>query len=485
MDIMQMSLSAAVLIIAIVVIRALAIHRLPKKTFLVLWSVALCRLLIPFSIPSRLSIYTFINWFGVSFKEEAANTSPTIAYTPYIFEPIPAGAAHMPPVLIIWLIGTAACALFFIVTYIRCCREFQTSLPVNNDFITAWLQEHRMMRSIRIRQSDKIVSPLTYGIWHPTVLLPKTMDCTDETTLRYVLTHEFEHIRRFDTLYKLLLAAAFCIHWFNPLVWVMYILANRDIELSCDEATVRTFGETAKSTYALMLIGLEEKKGKQSPFCTNFSKNAIEERIVSIMKISKKASIFTIITALAVVAGVSTAFATSALSEASDRMQSASISGNQGEIQVDGAAYHFTINDDVITVKDADGKIVSTATADSEGTAVLKDADDKQIGKVTLEPSGGVSVVAGAGDSADIPNDFTEIGGSVSTSGNQGEIQVDGAVYRFTIDDDVITVKDANGKIVSTATADSEGNAILKDADDKQICKVTLGASGEISVVAP
>jgi hypothetical protein len=68
----------------------------------------------------------------------------------------------------------------------------------------------------------------------------------------------------------------------------MYILANRDIELSCDEAVVRTFGETAKSAYALTLIGLEERKSGFSPLCSNFAKNAIEERIESIMKIKKK-----------------------------------------------------------------------------------------------------------------------------------------------------------------------------------------------------
>ncbi|MDR0197594.1 MAG: M56 family metallopeptidase, partial [Oscillospiraceae bacterium] len=129
---------------------------------------------------------------------------------------------------------------------------------------------------------------MTYGIWKPVILLPKNTDWRDEPRLRYVLAHEITHIRRFDILLKWLLAAAVCVHWFNPLVWVMYILANRDIELSCDEAVVRTFGETAKSAYALTLIGLEERKSGFSPLCNNFAKNAIEERIESIMKIKKK-----------------------------------------------------------------------------------------------------------------------------------------------------------------------------------------------------
>jgi beta-lactamase regulating signal transducer with metallopeptidase domain len=128
-----------------------------------------------------------------------------------------------------------ACALFFLVTHLRCRKVYKTALPVDNEFMRQWLSEHPTKRRVQIRQSDKIATPLTYGVFRPVILLPKTTDWTDETRLRYILTHEFTHIRRFDTLTKLALAAAVCVHWFNPLVWVMYILANRDNELSCDE----------------------------------------------------------------------------------------------------------------------------------------------------------------------------------------------------------------------------------------------------------
>jgi len=168
---------------------------------------------------------------------------------------------------------------------------------------------------VQIRQSDRIKAPLTYGVFRPVILLPKKTDWTDETKLRYILTHEFTHIRRFDTLTKLVLTTAVCVHWFNPLVWVMYVLANRDIELSCDETVVRTFGETMKSAYALTLIGLEEKKSRLTPFANNFSKYAIEERINAIMKM-KKSSLVGIILALALVVGTVTVFATSAASAA-------------------------------------------------------------------------------------------------------------------------------------------------------------------------
>lgn len=322
MTVLEMSLSATILILAIVIIRAIALHKLPKKTFLVLWGVALCRLLVPFSIPSRFSIYTIADMLK--------NKTLTID-TPHIVTAMPdivtvAGRVNstsladtatatvtVSPIMVVWLIGLSICALFFLVTHLRCRKEYKTALPIENEFVKVWQQEHPTRRKVEIRQSDKIAAPLTYGVLRPVVLLPKTTDWTNETRLRYILTHEFVHIRRFDTLIKLLLAAALCVHWFNPLVWVMYILFNRDIELSCDETVVRAFGETMKSAYALTLIGLEEKKSRLTPLVNNFSKNAIEERINAIMKM-KKTSLMGIFLALALVIGTVTVFATNAAS---------------------------------------------------------------------------------------------------------------------------------------------------------------------------
>ena len=112
------------------------------------------------------------------------------------------------------------------------------------------------------------------------------MDWKNEKQLQYVLSHEYVHIYRYDTVTKLIATLALCIHWFNPFVWVMYILFNRDIELACDESVIRQFGEKSKSAYSLMLINMEATKSGLLPFCNNFSKNAIEERITAVMKIN-------------------------------------------------------------------------------------------------------------------------------------------------------------------------------------------------------
>ena len=185
------------------------------------------------------------------------------------------------------------------------------SIPDNTPYIQEWLTTHQIVRPIEVRNSDFISSPLTYGILHPVILLPKKLDRNDQAALKYVLTHEYVHIRRFDAITKILFAAVLCIHWFNPLVWVMYVLANRDMELSCDAWVIRMMGAKNRSSYALMLIKMEERRSGMSALYSHFGKNAISERIEAIMKF-KKTSTIACALALVLVVGATTAFAASA-----------------------------------------------------------------------------------------------------------------------------------------------------------------------------
>ncbi len=321
MNLLSMSFLSSVLILVIVITRAFFLHKLPKRTFLFLWGVVLCRLLVPFEIASRFSIYSFVNTLTSRFSKTdfSINVLPIVQSNvakPEITTTLPEVTyVNVSPFTVIWFIGLVASALFLLVTHLRCRKEYKTALPVDNEVVRLWQQEHLIRRVVQIRQSDRIYAPLTYGIFRPVVLLPKQTDWTDEARLQYILAHEFVHIRRFDTMKKLIMAAALCVHWFNPLIWLMYVLFNRDIELSCDEAVIRTFGGNVKSAYALTLIGLEEKKNRFTPLVNNFSKNAIEERVHSIM-LYKKVSILTICMSVILVVGSIATFVTSA--EASD-----------------------------------------------------------------------------------------------------------------------------------------------------------------------
>ena len=318
MSLLQMSFSGAVFITAVVMIRAAAINKLPKKTFLVLWELVMVRLLIPFSIPSVFSVYTLVT-HGLS---SAALPEVTTDYNMPVVEGVFAatGGMEQPPAdilssislwFIVWCAGMIPAALFFVISYLRCLMEFRTALPVRSHYVEKWLEQQTLKRPVLVRQSDRISTPLTYGIFRPVILMPKKTDWKNEKQLQYILTHEYVHIYRYDTVTKLLAACALCVHWFNPFVWVMYRLFNRDIELACDESVIRQFGEKSKSAYSLMLVNMEAAKSGLLPFCNNFSKNAVEERITAIMKM-KKNSLFAICIAAMLIVGVTTTFATSA-----------------------------------------------------------------------------------------------------------------------------------------------------------------------------
>ena len=321
MSLLQMSFLGTVIILLIVVLRAVLINRLPKKTFLILWWIALIRLLVPFSIKSVTSIYSLLQ--SIYSDINPVRTAQTTTFLPIhgnmpeiangLSEAMVQRTESISILSVIWLAGLLLCFGFFAVSYIKCYREFRFSLPVENDILEAWKEKHPLKRSLSIRQIETIAAPLSYGVIRPVILMPKNTEWKNIYQLRYVLEHEYVHIRRLDMLTKLIMIAAVCIHWFNPLVWVMYILFNRDLELSCDETVVCRFGMDIKSVYATTLISMEEKKSGLTPLCNSFSKNAIEERIRAIMKI-KKTSKFAVIISAVLVICVTGGFATSASS---------------------------------------------------------------------------------------------------------------------------------------------------------------------------
>jgi beta-lactamase regulating signal transducer with metallopeptidase domain len=309
----------------------------------VLWGVVLVRLLVPVAIPINIDISNNVIGGIVEMVlpnspaySVAENTTPNpmteFSGTPGMFEmplisEVPSTTAgqaaetlqgvihNTAPTTIIWLVGMIATFVFFAVIYFKNHRTLRfATLIKDNDFLNKWLAEHRHIRPITIMQSDRIESPFAVGIIKPRIILPKSMDMNDRQLLDYVLAHEYFHIKRFDALWKMFLLLALCVHWFNPMVWVMFVLASRDLELTCDEAVIHRFGATTKKAYAYMLIGMAEQKGKFAPLYSGFSKNATQERIVSIMKV-KKTSIISMALSFALVAmlafGTMSAFAAS------------------------------------------------------------------------------------------------------------------------------------------------------------------------------
>lgn len=323
MTIIEMSISASLFILAAAVIRALTLYKLPSRSYQVMWGIALFLLFVPLRPPSPVSVFSL-------FREEAAagplpitaltggnygsipQSSRVYEYFSPAAEPAASFRPQISPWSVVWPAGIIACALFFLVTHIRCRRRYQMSLPCGNPAVSDWLAAHRLQRNIGIRISDQISAPLTYGIIRPVILLPAGLDGGEQGQLEYVLTHEWIHIKRFDVAFKALLAAAICLHWFNPLVWQLFFLAGRDLELACDEAVIRVTGTDRRRDYAMTLLQLEERKNRFAPLCTSFSKNGLEERVKGILK-WRKTTAAGIILALMLITVTGTVFATRAL----------------------------------------------------------------------------------------------------------------------------------------------------------------------------
>lgn len=242
-------------------------------------------------------------------------SDPAVADVPAsaagLSDPVPAGGAATSPWVVVWAVGALACGSVFAVSYGRMRRRLDASVPVDDPRAERWLARHRLRRPIILRRSERVGSPITYGVLRPTVVVPWKFDWSNERQVDCALTHELVHIRRFDVVLKLALVAAACAHWFNPLAWVMLVLANRDIEFACDETAVRSLGTDARAAYAHTLLDLEEFRGGLVPLASSLGRTAIEKRIGAIMSI-RKTSAAALVASAALVIGIPAAFATAA-----------------------------------------------------------------------------------------------------------------------------------------------------------------------------
>jgi len=316
----RLSLSACVLIAAVSLTRILLIHRLPKRTFSMLWTICALRAVIPvfpkftFSIqnliPGLLS-RTFVGNASLLNGETGwtvgAGTADGMMETGMFGTQIAGGTSHFTGLAGIWFVGTILLGMYFLTSYVKYRRIFSMSLPLEQDVS----REKRLMRRVQIRVSDRIDAPLSYGLFRPVILFPSAMDWEDREAVEMILDHEMIHIRRLDGLQKGILALAFCLHWWNPLIWVMFFFGNRDAELACDEAVVLAGDRDLRSAYAMILIRMEERRSSCGALYSHFSQNAIEERITAIMKI-KKTSGLALVCAICLVVGLTAVFGTNA-----------------------------------------------------------------------------------------------------------------------------------------------------------------------------
>ena len=371
------------MVLVILLLRTLGKRFLPRTVFRALWIVAALRLLLPLSLALPVPMpapATPLPAADAAATGQAWTWENTLPYFGAAQTDTHQPAAAVTPWTLLWLVGVVLLTAYFAVSYVRCLRTFQTSLPEHSPEVEAWLAEHRLTRRVCVRCSDQITSPLTYGIFRPVILLPKTLDRRDTATLQFVLTHEWVHVWRWDAMIKLLFAAVLALHWFNPMVWLLYWLGNRDLEFSCDAAVVRRMGREYRAAYALALLALEEKRSGLLPCFSRLSRNFLEERVKSIMQY-KRASAVAVFLAMLLVVGITSAFALRPETTAQIQLHEPAAPENSvsGEAALGETQDGYTVASQwAEALKERDGKArYALLSADAKARYALLSADAK------------------------------------------------------------------------------------------------------------
>ena len=303
LHILNASYRVSWLILAIFLLR-LVLKRAPKWVSVALWGIAAVRLVCPFSLESVFSLVPVGQLVSPDVMMDPAPTiqsgipavneviNPIFQQT---FAPAPGDSMNplqlwLPLAAIIWLLGIAVMAVYTLVSYLKLKKQVSDSLCVQNN----------------IYRSEKIPSPFVLGLVKPRIYLPECICATDEP---FVIAHEEAHIRRRDHWWKPLGFFLLAIHWFNPLLWVGYILLCRDIELACDEKVIKELGEDVKADYSQALLNCSISRKRIAACPLAFGEVGVKQRIKSVLHY-KKPAFWILIAAILVCAVVALCFLT-------------------------------------------------------------------------------------------------------------------------------------------------------------------------------
>ncbi len=296
LEIVNRSIAASWIVIAVLVLR-LCLKKAPKWVNVLLWGIVAVRLIFPFSIESALSLIPSAETVSPSIMMETAPSvqtgvpaldqviNPVIDHS---LSPAPGASANplqiwIPVLTVIWLLGVAALFLYSAVSYRRLRRRVCEAVILRDN----------------IYQSENVCSPFVLGIIRPKIYLPYHMD---KREMDHVIAHEQTHIRRRDHWWKPLGFLLLTVHWFNPLLWLGYILLCRDIELACDEKVIREMGSEQRADYTQALVSCSVSRRSIAACPLAFGEVGIKERVKSVMNYKKPA--FWIVLASVVVCAV-------------------------------------------------------------------------------------------------------------------------------------------------------------------------------------
>ncbi|MBQ8558801.1 MAG: hypothetical protein IJ439_02315 [Tyzzerella sp.] len=307
-NILNMSLKASFVILAVLLIR-LCLKKAPKIFSYVLWIVVLFRLLCPVSIELPFSVIPEDVNNGIVMKgitehyvgnrkiyedtteefdtaikhglepvvelDESGEIGEAYVVTAEdgISEPDTIYKTWLPILSNLWIVGIVGLLLYNVISFLKLKKKLIGSVPYDEE------------EDIYI--SDYIDMPFVIGFYYPSIYLPSSLGKKEQ---EYILLHERYHIRRKDNIIKVLAFFALCIHWFNPLVWIAFILFTKDMEMGCDEAVLKEMGEEIREDYATSLLSLATGKRALVSTALAFGEGDTKGRIINALSWKKPAT---------------------------------------------------------------------------------------------------------------------------------------------------------------------------------------------------
>lgn len=332
-----MSISASWIVLAVLLLRLL-LKKAPKWITVLLWGIVAIRLICPFSIESVMSLIpsaeTISPEIMMDRTPEINSGVPIInnIVNPFIsesFTPNPATSANplqlwIPTFAVIWLVGIIGLVLYTIISYVRVKRKIGTAILLRDN----------------IFQSDNVISPFVLGIIKPKIYLPFNMN---EQDMEHVVAHEQAHINRKDHWWKPLGFLILTLHWFNPVMWLGYVLLCRDIELACDEKVIKELNTEQKADYSQALLNCSVNRRMIAACPLAFGEVGVKDRVKSILNYKKPAFWIIVVAVIASVA-VAVCFLTNPTSNKLKDIENRTLNSITEEMVAvwvsDGETYH-------------------------------------------------------------------------------------------------------------------------------------------------
>lgn len=279
LQLLNMSFTGGIVILFVLAVR-LALKKAPKIYSYVLWSVVLFRLVCPFSFESALSLLpTKANPISrdIVYMAQPQVDTGIFAIDNVVNGSLPPAspAASINPLQIwlfigslVWLAGMAILFLYSFITLLRLNRRLQGAEYFRGN----------------IHISDRIETAFVIGILRPKIYLPANLT---EKEQEYILLHEQTHIKRFDHIIKIVSFLVLCLHWFNPLVWLAFLLSAKDMEMSCDEAVIKKLGHEVKKDYSSSLLTLATGRAIVGGTPLAFGEGDTKSRVKNVLNYKK------------------------------------------------------------------------------------------------------------------------------------------------------------------------------------------------------